>query len=70
MSKSKVTDPLIREELKIYSKEDRTNSQEIYKTKGMRTQVESVYEHLKGYRAAKMINSGKAVIVHKNKNKS
>lgn len=55
ISKSSLADELLREELKIYGRNEKTDYDEVFKTKGIRTQISFVYEKLKLFRGIRLM---------------
>ncbi len=62
ISKSSLRDDALREHLRIYNKDEKTNEDEVFRLKGMKTQISFVYERLLGYRAARRIVNDNAAI--------
>ncbi len=62
ISKSSLGDNALREHLRIYNKNEKTEENEVFRLKGMKTQISFVYERLLGYRAARRIIKDNATI--------
>ena len=59
LSKSWIKDEMLREYLKIFNKNEKTDYNTVFKLKGKRTQIQFVYDKLKAYRLVSLILSKK-----------
>ena len=51
ISKSSISDEFLKEQLNIYNKNEKTDYKEVFRIKGMKTQINFVYEKLIIYKA-------------------